>query len=275
MLSVNWLGAAGARSVGTVSKALDLLDLFSRAQPRIGLSELSRQAGVNKATCFRLMSELQSRGLVEQVGAGREYRLGPAMLRLAALREAEVPTRDAMQPVLLALARATGETAHLAQIVAGELRMLSYAYSPAHAMRVMMEDADILPFHATSSGLVVLAHLAPSARAAILARPLAAVTPQTLTDADAVAGRLGQIRATGLAESIGGFEADVASMAVPLFDALGQVSGALAIAAPAARMTAALRQIARRALTDARAEATRLLGGAIPPDLLQEWQAQA
>ncbi|MCC7321604.1 MAG: helix-turn-helix domain-containing protein, partial [Rubellimicrobium sp.] len=195
--------------MGTVSKALDLLDLFSRAQPRIGLSELSRQAGVNKATCFRLMSELQSRGLVEQVGAGREYRLGPAILRLAALREAEVPTRDAMQPVLQALARATGETAHLAQIVAGELRMLSYAYSPAHAMRVMMEDADILPFHATSSGLVVLAHLAPSARAAILARPLAAVTPQTLTDADAVAGRLGQIRATGLAESIGGFEADV------------------------------------------------------------------
>jgi len=85
--------------VGTVSKALDLLDLFSRAQPLIGLSDLSRQARVNKATCYRLMSELQSYGLVEQIGSGREYRLGPALLRLAALREAAVPTRDATLPL--------------------------------------------------------------------------------------------------------------------------------------------------------------------------------
>ena len=74
--------------MGTVSKALDLLNLFNRAQPLIGLSDLSRLAGVNKATCYRLMSELQAHGLVEQVGSGREYRLGPAVLRLAALREA-------------------------------------------------------------------------------------------------------------------------------------------------------------------------------------------
>lgn len=261
--------------MGTVTKALDLLDLFNRARPRIGLTELSRLAGVNKATCYRLMSELQNFGLVEQIGPGREYRLGPAVLRLAALREAEVPLREATLPVLQALARTTGETAHLSQVVAGDLCMLSYAYSSAHAMKVMMEDAGILPFHATSSGLVVLAHLAPSVREAILARPLAAITPRTTTDPATLRSRLEQIRAAGHAESAGGFEPDVESIAVPLFDALGQVLGAMAIAAPSARMTGTLRDLARRALIEAGAEATRLLGGSVPSELLEKWQAQA
>ena len=50
--------------MGTVSKALELLDLFTRGRPQIGLSELARLSQVNKATCFRLMSELQNHGLV-------------------------------------------------------------------------------------------------------------------------------------------------------------------------------------------------------------------
>lgn len=261
--------------MGTVTKALDLLDLFSRARPRIGLSDLSRLAGVNKATCYRLMTELQSYGLVEQVGTGREYRLGPAVLRLAALREAEVPTREALQPLLQGLSHRTGETAHLSQLVADELRMMAYAYSPAHAMKVMMEDADILPFHATSSGLAVLAHMPPAAQAAILAKPLPAMTDRTLVDPAGLRERLSLIVATGIAESNGGFEPDVDSLAVPLFDASGSIAGALAIAAPTARMTAASRAAARLALAQAGAEATRLLGGSVPAELAQKWQALA
>jgi DNA-binding IclR family transcriptional regulator len=102
---------AAVKAMGTVSKALELLDFFSIARPLIGLSDLARLADLNKATCFRLVSELCDFGLIEQVGTAREYRLGPSLLRLAALREAQVPTRDAAMPTLQALAAKTGETA--------------------------------------------------------------------------------------------------------------------------------------------------------------------
>ena len=144
--------------MGTVGKALDLLDLFTHQRPSAGLSEIARLAGLNKATCHRLLTEMESRGLVEQTGAAREYRLGPAVLRLASLREAAVPTREAAMPVLRALAEATGETAHLSHLVAGRLQTLAFAYSARTGVRVMMEDADFLPFHATASGAAVLAH---------------------------------------------------------------------------------------------------------------------
>ena len=62
--------------MGTTSKALSLLRLFSNSQTDIGLTELSRQSGMNKATVYRLMSDLAEHGFVEQIGPDRLYRIG-------------------------------------------------------------------------------------------------------------------------------------------------------------------------------------------------------
>lgn len=239
--------------MGTVGKALDLLDLFTRAEPKLGLSQLARASGLNKATCYRLLTELESRGLLEQAGPAREYRLGPAVLRLSALREAAVPTREAAMPVLRRLAEATGETAHLSHLVAGKLQTLAFAYASRPGVKVMMEDADFLPFHATASGAAVLAF---------------AADPETLIasapDPDALRARVAATKSNGYAETVSTFEKDVHSLAVPLYDASGLCTGALAVAAAAPRMTPALHATITRELTLAGAEITHLWGGQPP-----------
>jgi DNA-binding IclR family transcriptional regulator len=247
--------------MGTVGKALDLLDLFTRAEPQLGLSQLARASGLNKATCHRLLTELESRGLLEQVGPAREYRLGPAVLRLSALREAAVPTREAAMPVLRRLAESTGETAHLSHLVAGRLQTLAFAYAARGGVKVMMEDADFLPFHATASGAAVLAFLAAPG-------PVIAAAP----DPAALAARVAATRESGYAETLSTFEKDVHSFAVPLFDASGTCSGALAIAAAAPRMTPALHIAVTRDLTRAGADLTGLWGGQVPEPLARLWK---
>ena len=261
--------------MGTVSKALELLDYFTRTRSLIGLSELARLADLNKATCFRLLTELAENGFVEQIGSGREYRLGPTVLRLAALREAHVPTREAAMPVLQALAQKTGETAHLSMLMADSLRTLAYAYSAAHVTKVTMEDAETLPFHATSSGLAVLAFQTEPFRNAILARPFAQLTGTTDTSPVRLSSRISEARGLGYAESRGSFQADVHSMAVPLFDAMGRCSGALAVAAPASRMTEPQRRLIRYALIQAGTEITTIWGGSLPTDIATLWRLAA
>jgi DNA-binding IclR family transcriptional regulator len=241
--------------MGTVGKALDLLDLFTRSTPQLGLSQLARASGLNKATCHRLLTELESRGLLEQTGPAREYRLGPAVLRLSALREDAVPTREAAMPTLRHLAETTGETAHLSHLVAGKLQTLAFAYAARGGVKVMMEDADVLPFHATASGAAVLAFVA-------IPETLIAAAP----DPDTLRARIEASRAKGYAETISTFEKDVHSLAVPLFDATGTCTGALAVAAAAPRMTPALRTTIIRELTRAGAEITRLWGGQPPTE---------
>lgn len=265
----------GTQNVGTVSKALELLDCFSKARPLLGLTEFARLAGLNKATCFRLLAELQDYGLVEQVGPGREYRLGPAVLRLANLREAIVPRKNAALPVLRALAQATEETAHLSVIEGEKLGMLAFAYASAHATRVTMEDAEVLPFHATSSGLAALAFSETGLQDRILSQVLRRYTPRTETSADDLRARLKKVRADGIAESKSTFEAEVHSFAAPLFDGSGRCIGALAVAAPASRMTASLRDLILTELTRGAAEIIALWGGTLPADLATLWRRLA
>ncbi|SMR73031.1 transcriptional regulator, IclR family [Aliiroseovarius halocynthiae] len=251
--------------MGTASKALSLLNYFSRSTPQIGLSDIARLSGMNKATVHRLMSELASHGFVEQVGAGREYRLGPAFLRLAALREKAVPMRELVMAELKTLSEVTGETAHMSLLNGDVLSNLAYSYAHLHGTMVMMEDAEVLELHSTGSGLAVLAFSPTSFVDTVLNKPLVARTSETITDPKAIRAQLPQIRRVGMAQSIGGFEQDVHSHAAPIFDATSHCIGAMAVAAPVSRMTDTLRTTIQTELAHAARRTTRVLGG-FPPD---------
>lgn len=252
--------------MGTVAKALSLLELFNSSRPGIGLSDVARLSGLNKATAYRLLGELQAQGFVEQVGNDRSYRLGPEILRLAALREAAVPLLAVAREVLGHLSTVTGETAHISQVHGRRLNTLTFAYGARHGTQVRMEDAEVLSFHATSSGLAVLGFAPQDFVDDILSRPLTAHTSETRTDPAGIRTILAQVRACGIAESIDGFEVDVHSHAVPVFGPDAQPIGALAIATPASRMTDPLKSRIRAELRQGARDLTQRTGGFLPPD---------
>ena len=98
--------------MSTIAKAMELLDFFSLERPEIGLSDFHRLAGRDKATTFRHLTALESAGLLEQNPTTRAYRIGPAVLRLAHMREITLPRRAGLRIALPRLAEVTGETGH-------------------------------------------------------------------------------------------------------------------------------------------------------------------
>lgn len=250
--------------MGTVTKALSLLRFFDQSRDLIGLSDMSRLSGFNKATTHRFLTELQTQGFVEQSGPTREYRLGPAVLRLAALREKAVPTRDLAEQVLSDLAKATNETAHFSLLQNEQLCAIAYRYPQHQGTRVTMGDADILSLHGTGSGLAVLAYSPADFVDRVLASPLEPHTDNTITNTNELREHLDRIRETGIAEGIGGFEDDVHSHAMPVFDSAAQVIGAIAVAAPSSRMTPDHQTTIKHALRQHALRLTDLLGGLLP-----------
>lgn len=250
--------------MGTVTKALSLLALFNLNRPEIGLSEFTRLAGMNKATVYRMLSELQAQGFVEQAGNDRAYRLGPEVLRLAALREAAVPLLSVSREILRRLCDATGETSHMSQLQGDRLNTLIYAYGTRHATQVRMEDAEVLSFHATGSGLAILGFAPADFVGQVLSQPLAKHTSDTQTNPNQIRAALETVRRTGIAESVGGFEADVHSHAAPIFGASQTPIGALAVAVPVSRMTPALATLIRNELMACALDLTQRTGG-FPP----------
>ena len=107
--------------MSTIIKALEILDLFSPAQPSLGLSEAARLLNRDKASVLRHLTALQAKGLVEQDSKTKFYHLGPALSRLSMMREQTAPANHAINNLVQRLALDTGETTHLTRYSNGRL----------------------------------------------------------------------------------------------------------------------------------------------------------
>jgi IclR family transcriptional regulator, acetate operon repressor len=249
----------------TVHKALSLLNFFSERRPWIGLSELAKLSGFNKATTLRFLSGLEARGFVEQDEDTRTYTIGPAFLRFARLRESIYPLEDAVQSLLTELSAATGETAH-ASVIAGDALANIGTVESRRANRVIIEAGEALPLHATASGLAYLAFAPDFVVENALSGKLEAHGAATLTDPDDVRAALERVRTDGYAESTATYEDGVTGMAAPFYGAFGRVRGTVAVAMPTIRATDERKKHVLGEVLAAASNLTKLCGGRFPAD---------
>jgi IclR family acetate operon transcriptional repressor len=222
------------RAMQTVDKALGLLGFFSEGRPAIGLSEIARLSGFNKATTRRFLLALEKHGFVEQDAKTRAYRLGPGLLRLARVREAVSPVQAVVQPILEDLVSRIGETAHFSLYAGGSLATIGLVES-TKSNRVMLERGEAIPLHATASGIAFMAFARPKIVDSALGKTLTGHTANTTTDVEELRKQLRSVRKAGVAVANGSYEDGVCGIASPVFADDGFAIGAVAIAAPKSR----------------------------------------
>ncbi|MEZ5447799.1 MAG: IclR family transcriptional regulator [Thiolinea sp.] len=246
----------------TVDKAMQLLNLFSINQPEIGLSELARRAGFDKAATRRFLVALQKHQFIEQNPQTKAYRLGTGFLHLAKVREATMPLEAVLNPLLNQLSAATGETAHASLLVNQLLSSIAISF-PEKANRAHLELGEVLPLHATASGIAMLAFSAPALLDSLPQR-LPVHTDGTATDRTQLQRLIDAARQQGFAVGSGIYCTEVTGIAVPYFGADGQPLGALAVATPNSRLTEALMQRIQAQLLQACQQITHSIGGQLP-----------
>jgi DNA-binding IclR family transcriptional regulator len=219
-----------------VLRAIALLKAFTDDHPQLGLAELARMVGLNKTTTYRLLTALESQGLIARNPANDTYRLGPEVIALGgrALRASDL--RAVGRTELEGLAHTTGETATLEALLGLEVLVLDEV-SGAYLIGATQYIGARWPAHATSTGKVLLAFLPEMELAALLQQPLAQVTHQTITAPDALSQALAQIREQDYAIAIEELEIGFSAIAAPVRNHDGQVIAALSINGPSARLT--------------------------------------
>ena len=107
----------------SVLRAMSLLKAFDDERREWGLADLAREVGLNKTTTFRLLTALESEGMVAKRPSTETYILGPEIVVLGgrALRNSDL--RTLAKPELAQMAAASGETATL-EIISGEDHVL-------------------------------------------------------------------------------------------------------------------------------------------------------
>ncbi|WP_164738097.1 IclR family transcriptional regulator [Frigidibacter oleivorans] len=220
----------------TVDKAMTLLRQFSLERLEIGLNELARMTGEDKAVVRRILVSLMKSGFIEQNPENQRYFLGSGFLALARLREATIPMVRATQIVSAWLCRATNETVHVS--IAGQAGMSTVAYNlPPRGNVINLRPADRYPFHSSSSGLAYLAYCTPDTQERLLELPRERLTHLTVTDPDELRVLFARTRAAGYACTRNTVEVGVASVAMPFFLGSADPSGTIAIAVPDLNLT--------------------------------------
>lgn len=195
-----------------LSKAFDLLRAFNPNERVMTLSELSRASGLPKSTVHRLLARLVELGAVEHHRSG--YKIGLGLLQLGSSTPAGY-MRDLAMPYLTKLHQWSGQPVHMAvlrQYDVVYLERLTVSDAPASIAAVGAR----LPANCTAIGKALLAHENLDDLRDFLPSPLPAMTPNSITEIDALIEQLRNVRAEGVARESEEAQLGLACMAAPI-----------------------------------------------------------
>jgi DNA-binding IclR family transcriptional regulator len=231
---------ASGNSAVTVERAADVLLLFGGPLgPVLGVTEIATALGMSKPAVHRILSSLRNKGLIEVDGETRRYSLGAALVGLGLTYLDKLDVRRVAGPELVALSRATGETATLS-VRTGWTRVYVDQVTPDREVLMSVQIGVPYPLHAGASSKAFLAFLPDDEVGRYLAEPLLKVTPATVVDVQALQRELRRIRRRGFARSEGERQPGAGSVAAPVLDHSDGVLAVLSVCGPAERLAPAV-----------------------------------
>ncbi|KIC40581.1 hypothetical protein RA27_12445 [Ruegeria sp. ANG-R] len=250
--------------MGTALNALKMLDLFSNSLAEIGLSQISRLSGLNKATALRHLRALEEFGLIEQNPQTKTYTIGPAALRLAALREIAKPGLEGARQKMQAAMLDVGESLHLTLLEKDTLQTAVVVETTQHSVRVSLDPSEVIPINATASGLCMLGFGPSFLLSRLDQEEQERFTDATLTDPDLIKEKVALIRRAGWANSNGSYEEGVFGFAAPIFGISQVALGTISIAVPDIRATSERLPVILKSLQSLSRDLTANFGGQMP-----------
>ena len=154
--------------VPAVDRAAHILKTLASSDSPLGVSELSRQLGLNKSTVHDIATTLAYHKLVERDPVAKTYRLGHALAPWADRAVASPDLRTLARPRLAALVRQVEETVFLGVYDDGHVTLIDKEEAP-HSIKVSAPINHRLYYSAGAFGKIFLAAM-PDAQIAKLLR---------------------------------------------------------------------------------------------------------
>jgi len=219
-------------NVESVARAVKIVEAL--AQSPAGLSETARRVHLPKSTVARLLATLEDVEAVERDEDGRVYRLGPMVQRLSEAAGGPAQLTAFARPYLEEMTALTGEAAGIAIPDGYQVHYVDQTEAE-HPVQVRDWTGELIPMHVVPSGLVIMAHWPEEQVERYLARDLAKLTRNTVTDPDLIRERLVDIRSRRYAWVYEEFVEGINSVAAPVRARGGVITAAMHIHGPAYR----------------------------------------
>lgn len=184
--------------VGSVGKALAILDSFDIHHSEQSLAQISAKIGVPKSTTYNLVKTLLEEGFLRKSSVSQNYLLGLKPFEMGYCVRNSLPIISYAIPIMEDITRITGEITYLSTVNRDRLIILEGIY-PDRRFAAYSTAGKALPLHCCSAGKVILSTLPDSLTQAITERGMEQSTPNTICTQEALAEELSKIRQNGYA----------------------------------------------------------------------------
>lgn len=221
-----------AANVEAVVRSMKILETL--AMSPAGLSETARRVDLPKSTVARLLATLEDVGAIERDEDGRMYRLGPLIQGLSTAAGGPAQLAAFARPYLEELTKKTGEAAGLSIPDGYQVHYVDQT-DAEHPVQVRDWTGELIPMHVVPSGLAIMAHWPEEQTDRYLARSLVQLTPNTVTNRNAIRKRLTDIRMRRYVWVFEEFVEGINSVASPVLDQKDRITAALHVHGPSYR----------------------------------------
>lgn len=227
-----------AQSSATL-RALSVIEVLARAEGPLSLTQIMAATGLAKPTAHRILSLLESAGMLAREPQGKRYGPGARLAALALDLVSGAAWRAPRHAILQSLVNQIGETCNLTVLDGTEVVYLDRVEA-AWPLRLHFQSGSRVPAHASASGKLLLALLPARSRGRLVASlPLPAYTANTLTERKQLEQAIARIRKEKLSTDDEEYLAGTVCVAVPVDNGKRSVPAALAVHAPVTRMSLA------------------------------------
>jgi len=189
-----------------------VLDFLAQSAASAGVSEIARELGINKSTCYNVLLTLQQFDVVHKSSVDAKYRLGPKLVELGAAVRRNVSRRSRLRQELRRLAEETGLGCVIAQVLGDSASYVVVdRISPRSPVETMAPPiGGVYPLTAPAIGRAALSQLDIEEAMDLVQR----VTGTLPAEEDrGWRGRLAEIKAKGYATSEQEYERGTSAVA--------------------------------------------------------------
>ncbi len=250
-------GKRNGDGIQAVVLALSMLEFIAHSSRAVGVTELAKVFGTTKSRIHRHLQTLVGAGYLVHEAETERYRVSARLVAMGQVVSEGHELMTIARPAMRELRDRMGHSVALSVPENNCMRIIGTMPGTSN-VEMGVKPGSVLLMHATAQGKIALAFGDESYAKALEGHPLEQLTPETVTEPAELTADVRDVRTKGWATAYNQALLGLNAVAAPIFDALGQFAGAIAVvdsiqfipAEPGEELIAAVRAAARKISAD-------------------------
>jgi IclR family KDG regulon transcriptional repressor len=224
-----------ANIVTMVNRACKILEMLYKCDKFIGVSKLSQELDLPKATVYRILYTLQQWGFVDKIEDTDKYKLGLVFIQYGERVKLNMDLKTIAQPYMERLASEIGETVNLG--VNYEDSVLAIHTEKGEESVLISRLTPLSPLYCSSMGKIFLSGFnEKQLKEYFNSNRIVSRTVKTITNLDKIKEEIKKIKKEKVAFDNEEYEYGLTCIAAPVINKKNEIIAALSISGPTSRL---------------------------------------